>query len=122
MRKLSAVLFTVGLVISVVAVAEEIAAPKTMAVFPGVTKLRYAGETFVVTTTVKLSVTFEVGYPSGIKIKVRTSPALQDKMAPAGADVLRIYWEGGDETLYDGTTPDGEWTGLVLTEGGLTEK
>lgn len=122
MRKLSAVLFAVGLVISVVAVAEQIAVPKTVAVFPGVTRVLYAGETFVFTTTVKLSATFEAVYPNRVQVKIRTSPIVRDHLAPAVDDVLRIYWEDGDETLYDGTPPENEWSGFVLTEGGLTEK
>ena len=122
MRKLSAVLVAVGLVISVIAVAEEIAAPKTVAVFPGVTKVVYAGETFVFTTSVRLSANFEAVYPNRIQIKIKTAPAPRENMALAPADMMRIYWEDGDETLYDGTPPDNEWTGFVLTEGGLTEK
>jgi ABC-type glycerol-3-phosphate transport system substrate-binding protein len=122
MRKLSAVLLAVGLVISVAAVAEQLPAPKTEAVFPGVTKVLYAGETFVFTTTVKLSAKFEAAYPDRIQIKVKTSTMLRDGMALAPGDMVRIYWEDGDETLYNGMPPENEWIGMVLTEGGLTEK
>jgi ABC-type glycerol-3-phosphate transport system substrate-binding protein len=122
MRKLSAVLLAVGLVISVAAVAEQLPAPKTEAIFPGVTKVLYAGETFVFTTTVKLSAKFEAAYPDRIQIKVKTSATLRDGMALAPGDMVRIYWEDGDETLYNGMPPENEWIGMVLTEGGLTEK
>jgi hypothetical protein len=122
MRKLSAVLLAVGLVITVAAVAEQLPVPKTEAVFPGVTKVLYAGETFVFTTTIKLSAKFEAVSPNRIQIKIKTTLTLRDGPALAPGDMLRIYWEDGDETLYDGTVPDSEWTGFVLTEGGLTEK
>jgi hypothetical protein len=122
MRKLSTVLVAVVLVLAVVAVAEQLPIPKTEAVFPGVTRVVYAGQTFVFTTTVKLSAKFEVLNDREIQIKIRTAATLRDNSALAPAEMLKIYWQDGDETLYDGTPPDGEWTGMVLTEGGLTEK
>jgi len=121
MRKLSAVLFVVGLVVAMAAYAEQLPVPKTEAVFPGVTRVQYVGETFVFTTTVKLSARFEVVSDNQIQIKVRTALTPREMTALAPGEMLRIYWEYGDQTLFDGAPPD-EWTGYVLTEGGLTEK
>ena len=100
---------------------EQLPTPKIEVVFPGVTRVVYADQTFVFTTTVRLSATFEFMPPGEIRIKVRTSAAPFGGMAPAGQR-LRIYWQEGDETLYDGDPPEDEWIGGVLTEGGLTEK
>ena len=121
MRKLSAVLFVVGLVVAVATYAEQLPVPKTEAVFPGVTRVQYVGQTFVFTTTVKLSAKFEVISDNQIQIKVKTALTPREMTALAPGEMLRIYWEDGDETLFDGTPPE-EWTGFVLTEGGLTEK
>lgn len=101
--------------------ADQLPVPITEAVFPGVTRINYANQTFVFTTTVKLSAHFEYLLPGEIHMKVKLA-GTRDGMALAPGQMLRIYWENGDETLYDGTPPDGEWTGIVLTEGGMTEK
>ena len=121
MRKLSAVLFIVGLVVAMAAYAEQLPVPKTEAIFPGITRVNYVGETFVFTTTVKLSAKFEVISDNQIQIKVKTAMSPRDMMALAPGEMLRIYWEDGDQILFDGTPPE-EWIGVVLTEGGLTEK
>ena len=121
MRKLSAVLFVVGLVVAMAAYAEQLPVPKTEAVFPGITRVQYCGETFIFTTTVKLSARFEVISDNQIQIKVKTLLSPRDLTALAPGEMLRIYWEDGDQTLFDGTPPE-EWIGVVLTEGGLTEK
>jgi len=121
MRKLSAVLVVVALAVAVAAFADQLPVPKTEAVFPGITRVNYVGETFVFTTTVKLSARFEVISDNQIRIKVKTSLTPREMGALAPSDMLKIYWEDGDQTLFDGTPPD-EWTGIVLTEGGLTEK
>jgi hypothetical protein len=121
MRKLSAVLFVVGLALAVAAVAEQLPVPKTEAIFPGVTRVSYVGETFVFTTTVKLSAKFEVLSDNQIQIKVKTVLSAREMASLAPGEMLRIYWEDGDQTLFEGTPPE-EWIGIVLTEGGLTEK
>jgi len=124
MKKLSAVVFFFVLVAAIgssVCMAQQLPAPKTEAVFPGVTSVLYAGETFVFTTTVKLSAKFEWIGGNQIRIQVRTSSTPRQGMELAPGQALRIYWEDEDETLYDGTPPS-EWSGIVLTEGGFTEK
>lgn len=124
MKRFSAALLALVLVtaaVSVVCFADQIAVPKTEAIFPGVTQVTYVGETFVFTTTVKLSARFECIAANQIRIQVRTYLGPRQEMELAPGPALRIYWEGQDETLYDGTPPE-EWTGIVLTEGGLTEK
>jgi hypothetical protein len=121
MRKFSAVLVVVALAVAVAAFAEQLPVPKTEAVFPGVTRVSYVGQTFVFTTTVKLSARFEVISDNQIQIKVRTNLVPRDMGALAPGEMLKIYWEDGDQILFDGTPPE-EWIGIVLTEGGLTEK
>lgn len=124
MKTFSAVLFALVLVIaatSAVCVAQHLLVPTTVAVFPGTTEVDYAGETFIFTTTVKLSAKFEWIGGNQVRIQVKTNPGPHEGMELAPGQTLRIYWEGQDEILYDGTPP-GEWTGIVLTEGGLTEK
>ena len=101
---------------------QALPAPKTEAIFPGVTRINYAGQVFVFTTTVRLSATFlSVGFDR-IQIQVKTNYTLAEGMSLAPGQMVRIYWEEGDENLYDGDPPENGWMGLVLTEGGLTEK
>jgi hypothetical protein len=124
MKRFSAVLFAFALFITVASVvceAQELPVPTTVAIFPGVTNVPYAGETFVFTTSVKLSAKFEWIGGNQIRIHVKTGPAPSGEMALAPGQTLRICWEGHDECLYDGTPPP-EWTGIVETEGGFTEK
>ncbi len=122
MKHLSVVVLALVLVFAVVCIAEQLPVPKTEAVLPGVTRVMYANQTFVITTTVKLTARFECVNFDQIQIKVRTNLTPREGMALAPGQMLRIYWQDGDETIYDGMPPDGEWTGLVQTEGGLTEK
>jgi hypothetical protein len=122
MRKLLVVFFAVGLMIVVAVAADQLLVPKTVTVYPGVTRVLYAGQTFRFTTTERLSVRFEPVGMSEIQIRVKPTVTSRQKMSLTSGTTLQIYWEEGDETLYDGTPPDGEWSGLVLTEGGLTEK
>ena len=122
MRKLLLVFFAVGLMIVVAVAADQLLVPKTVAVYPGVTRVLYAGQTFRFTTTERLSVRFEPVGMSEIQIRVKPTVTSRQTMSLTSGTTLQIYWEEGDETLYDGTPPDGEWSGLVLTEGGLTEK
>jgi hypothetical protein len=121
MRKFSAVLVVLAVAVAVAAFAEQLPVPKTEAIFPGIARVSYVGETFVFTTTVKLSAKFEVISDNQIQIKIRTNTTPREMGALAPSEMLRIYWEDGDQILFDGTPPD-EWTGIVLTEGGLTEK
>jgi len=124
MKKLWAVLFVFVVVAAIgssVCMAQQLPAPKTEAVFPGITTILYADETFVFTTTVKLSARFEWIGGNQIRILVRTTTTPREGMQLAPGQALRIYWEDEDEVLYDGTPPT-EWSGIVLTEGGFTEK
>lgn len=125
MRRFAVAILAVALVTlwgSMPCVADQLPAPKTESVFPGITKICYANETFVFTTTVKLSATFEYLPSNEVRIRVRTNIAVHEGMSLAPGQMMRIYWEDGDELLYDGLPPDGEWIGLVQTEGGFTEK
>jgi len=100
---------------------DRIPVPVTEAVFPPSARLMYAGESFVFNTTVKLSVTFEFRLPNEIHLKVRVGVPLQTLSSTVVQNV-QIYWEEGNEDLYNGIPPEGEWTGVILTEGGMTEK
>ncbi len=101
--------------------AQQLPVPRTEAVYPGITTVTYAGNSFTFNTTVRLTVKFDWVVPNIIQIKVKASnPSMEGAMAPM--QTLRIYWEEGDEVVYDDVPPTSEWTGQVLTEGGLTEK
>jgi hypothetical protein len=124
MKRLSAVLSILALAFMLgpaVCTAQELPVPTTVAVFPGVTHVPYAGQTFIFTTTVKLSAKFEWVGGNEIRIQVRTAPLPAGGMSLAPGAVLQICWEGHDECIYDGTPP-AEWTGIIQTEGGFTEK
>lgn len=117
-----ALLLVVALVLPGILTAQQLPVPKTVAVFPGVMNVDYAGQTFVITTPVKLSVKFETISWTEIKITVKTGPSHRTGVSPAPGQTLQIYWEEGDEIIYEGDPPAEEWTGIVLTEGGFTEK
>lgn len=126
MKRASAVLFILALVLtatSTVCMAQQLPVPTIVAVFPGLTEVPYAGETFIFTSTVKLSAKFEWIGGDQIRIQVRTSAGsvASGPMELAPGPVLKICWEGHDDCLYNGTPP-AEWTGIVRTEGGFTEK
>lgn len=106
---------------SAVCVGQELPVPTIVAIFPGVTRVPYAHQTFVFTTTVRLSARFEWIGGNEIRLRVRTASGSTGPTALAPGGVLRICLEGSDECLYDGTPPP-EWTGVVPTEGGFTEK
>jgi hypothetical protein len=111
--------FVLLLPMAVPCLGQELLAPKTETVFPGVTRISYADQVFVFTTTVRLSVTFQIAVPGKVQIRVNTS-AKGLSLVPG--QKVHLYWEDGDEVLYDDARPDDGWIGFVLTEGGLTEK
>ena len=121
-RSLLALLLVATLVIPGVLVAQQLPVPKTVAVFPGVTDVLYAGQTFVITSPVKLSIKFETISWTEIKITIKAGPSHRTNVSAAPGQTLRIYWEEGDEVIFEGDPPSEEWTGIVLTEGGFTEK
>ena len=126
MKRALAVLFVLALVVtatSTLCVAQQLPVPTTIAVFPGITEFEYAGETFIFTTTVKLSAKFEWIGGNEIRIQIRTNPgaAASGSMELVPGPTLKICWEGHDDCIYDGVPP-GEWSGIVRTEGGFTEK
>jgi hypothetical protein len=121
MKRTSIILFALLVMIAVGSAAQMLPVPHTEPIFPGTKTVYYAGNAFTFTTTVKLSARFEWFSPNIIQIRVRTHVGSMGTDSPT-QQVLRIYWEEGDEVVYDDVPPSGEWTGLVLTEGGLTEK
>jgi hypothetical protein len=126
MKRALAVLFVLALLVTAapaICTAQQLPVPTTVAVFPGVTEVPYAGQVFIITTTVKLSAKFEWIGGNEIRIQVRTNLGStgSSPMELAPGPVLKICWEGHDDCLFDGTPPP-EWTGIVRTEGGFTEK
>jgi hypothetical protein len=122
-KYLLALLLVVTLVTPGILIAQQLPVPKTVAVFPGVTDVDYAGQTFIITTPVKLSVKFETISWTEIRITVKTGPSHRSGPSPAPTQqILQIYWEDGDEIIYEGEPPSEEWIGIVLSEGGFTEK
>ena len=121
-RHMLALLLVVALVLPGILIAQQLPVQQPVAVFPGVTSIGYAGHTFVITTPVKLSAKFETINWAEIRITVKTAPSHRTLVTPAPGQPLVIYWQEGDETIYEGDPPDDEWTGIVLCEGGFTEK
>ena len=123
-RAFLAVLLVTVLALPGLLVAQQVPVPVQKAVFPGVTTVNYAAQTFVFTTTVKLSAKFEAAFPNEIRITVKTAPSHRSggALAPSGQPQLRIYWLEGDEILFEGDPPENPWSDIVLTEGGFTEK
>ena len=101
---------------------QYLVAPKSETILPGTARIEFAGQAVVFTTPVKIFVWFENMGSGRIRIRVKTALASRAGMALAPSEPLRIYWEDGDEVLFEGTPPGGGWSGILLTEGGLTEK
>ena len=117
-----AFLLVIALLTPGLSYAQQLPVPLVKVIYPGQSTVVYAGETFIFATTVKLSAKFEFVTSSELQLTIRTSPTHRQGAAPAApGQMLRIYWQDGDEVLYDGEPPD-EWSGIVLTEGGFTEK
>jgi hypothetical protein len=124
MKRLGMPILAVVVVLAMVYVpcqGDQLPMPVTEMVFPGTTRITYADQTFVFTTEVRLSATFVYKSPGEIHIRVKTA-APPERLAPGLEQAFRIYWEEKDEVIFDGLTSGGGWTGIVRTEGGMTEK
>jgi hypothetical protein len=122
MKRFSAGLMVLVLLVAAVCVADQLPIPITEKIAPGTAEVVYAGNTFVFTTSVKLTAKFQFFLPNRIEIRVSSQYTGTEGPDPVSSATVSIYWQDGDETLYNGAPPTSEWTGLVLTEGGLTEK
>ncbi|UCG50654.1 MAG: hypothetical protein JSW58_10630 [Candidatus Latescibacterota bacterium] len=101
--------------------AQQLPLPMQKAIPQGITTVEYAQQTLVFTTSVPLIANFQFISENEIEVRVRTrSSGQQGGNAPG--NILRIWWEEGDEFIYDGEPPEEEWSGILLTEGGFTEK
>ena len=125
MRVVTGTILALMLVVALVSpgflMAQQLPMPMQKIIYPGVTTVEYASETLVFTTSVALVAKFQFVSPNEIEVTVRTHSSGRAGTSAPG-NMLRIYWQEEDLWLYDGEPPEDEWTGILQTEGGFTEK
>ena len=124
MRVVTGTIFALMLVVALVSpglMAQQLPMPLQKIIYPGATTVEYAGETLVFTTSVALVANFHFISVNEIEVIVRTHSGGRATTNAPG-NMLRIYWQDEDRFIYDGEPPEDEWTGILLTEGGFTEK
>jgi len=117
------ILFVLALLaIPFAAVPQQLPAPVEESVAPGVSTIYYAGQTLRFTTDVPLKVFLSAVAPDRVFLKFR-APASYVPGGSSTSAVVEVYWENWSNEIYEGpppTTPP--WEGILLTEGGFTEK
>jgi hypothetical protein len=95
--------------------------PLEQTILPGMTTVHYAGQVLEFTTTAPIFLKLKVIGPSTIDITVTSKSHSQPPRNAPQEDSLEIVWKQWQMYLYTGTVPD-EWSGIMDTEGGFTEK
>jgi hypothetical protein len=125
MRVVTGTILALMLVVALVSpgflMAQQLPMPLQKTIYPGITTVEYASQTLVFTTSVTLLAKFQFVSANEIEVSIRTHTGGR-AAANAPGSMLRIYWQDEDLDIYDGEPPDDEWTGILLTEGGFTEK
>jgi hypothetical protein len=116
-----ALMLVVALVSPGFLMAQQLPMPMQKIIYPGATTVEYASETLVFTTSVPLLAKFHFISANEIEVSVRTHAGGRAGTNAPG-NMLRIYWQDEDRIIYEGEPPEEEWTGILLTEGGFTEK
>lgn len=114
-------IFVTLMLFPLAAVSDQLPAPLERNLFPGVSVIEYAGQTFTFTTDVPLQVIFLPLDQTRIQLKFKSRAVTTSGLAPASTDV-QIYWDNWDNEIYAGTAPANWWIGVLLTESGFTEK
>jgi hypothetical protein len=92
-------------------------------VFPGITEISYAGESFVFDTSVAIHVTFTAMGPTSIELKFKVlGQRAGGGNAPQQEDEIQIDWLDWGTELYSGSPPTDPWGVILDTESGYTEK
>jgi hypothetical protein len=110
------------LVFPFAAVPQQLPIPAEESVAPGVSTIYYAGQALRFTTDVPLKVFLSAISPTRILLKFRAPSSYVPGGSSTSAKV-EVYWENWSNEIYEGpppTTPP--WEGILLTEGGFTEK
>jgi hypothetical protein len=124
MKVVTGTIFALMLVVALVSpglMAQQLPMPLQKVIYPGVTTVEYASETLVFTTSVALFAKFQCVSENEIEVTVRSHSSGR-AVTNAPGNMLRIYWQEEDRLIYDGEPPEDEWTGILQTEGGFTEK
>ena len=131
-RVITALLIIGLLVFPALLEAQKLAVPKDRTalpdrtLLPGVTTLTYAGKTLTFTTAVALQIKLRVPAAGQVEVLFRRHPNWAAWPPPPGAAApaveLNIFWDDFGEYVFGGNAPSGEWGGVVLSEGGWTEK
>ena len=114
-------IFVALILFPLAAVSDQLPAPLERNIFPGVSVIDYAGQTFTFTTDVPLQVILLPLDQTRIQLKFKFRGGMPSGSAPVAANV-EIFWENWDNEIYSGTAPSSWWIGILLTESGFTEK
>lgn len=113
-----------ALLLPVVSSGEQLQTLMEKDVPVGTTTITFWGQTFRIQTTVPLHVALGVKSPTRIKMSFRVASSGAGAMpssASSGEEVV-IYWVDWETNIYLGPPPDEEWSEILLTESGFTEK
>ncbi|MBI4720485.1 MAG: hypothetical protein HY770_04565 [Chitinivibrionia bacterium] len=127
MRKVSRILFAAVLLVAfcVPVLGDELPAPLERDIYPGVTNISYAGQSFRFETTVTIHVSL---IPRGanlieLRFKVHQGTTTRTPVMAASPNMqIEIDWVNWNNTIFSGTPPPDGWEGLLHTESGFTEK
>jgi len=92
---------------------------------PGITTLTFSGQTFRIQTTVPLHIILGLKSQNRIRMAFRAADGSGSGMGSASAssgDDVSIYWVDWATDIYTGPPPEEEWSGILHTESGFTEK
>jgi hypothetical protein len=102
--------------------ADRLPAPMEKKLSAGIHTINYAGQDLRFTTPVVLMVRLEPLSTNQIKLTVTGYGTSSGAQGVSGVD-MNIYWENFQSDVYDGPAPiNTQWTGVLYTESGFTEK
>jgi hypothetical protein len=113
-------LFVALVLFPLAAVSDQLPAPLERTLFPGVSVIYYANQTFRFTTDVPLQVILLPLDETRIQLKFKARGGFQGESV--AATTVEIFWDNWENEIYSGSAPISWWMGILLTESGFTEK
>ena len=122
MRLLVVVVVLAAVLAPLGASADRLPAPMEKKLSAGVHSISYAGQGLRFPPPVVLVVRLEPLSTNQIKLTVTGYGTSSGAQGVSGLD-MNIYWENFQNDVYNGPAPiNTQWTGVLYTESGFTEK
>jgi len=103
--------------------AGQLAVPMEKKILPGSpVVVTYAGQNLRFSTPTAIVIRLEPLTETQIRLTVRPYGSAGGAQGASSQNDLIIYWEDFGTNVYTGPPPEEEWTGILLTESGFTEK